>query len=325
MRLLDRVSQLAPRGIVEFMGKFIAVPRAEELRSTLPTCPLRYVLSPDVASFCLKTALNDATFLRRSADLVRVPSETLWVEWSTDPSQEVALGDINSGLCIGRCRVGLYVTSERGGRAGQILICSAQDTNQETFEIAPFQLRFDFDQPALRDAAAPRLPRPLTLSLPQRPDLCSLLSFTDYELLSPWTEALAHASPDRLRRVCRPAMLRTVLDFPMFWAFLAALSARNAVVSVPTDLDTLNASRKRRGKAPLLSHLEVRSALGTIIRGGAPATHYDRASPRLHFVRGHMVRRRDAIFWRSGHFRGHPERGQIETRTVTVDLSRGVA
>jgi hypothetical protein len=46
-----------------------------------------------------------------------------------------------------------------------------------------------------------------------------------------------------------------------------------------------------------------------------------RLSPRLHHVRGHIVRRGASVFWRSPHMRGSARLGQVRSRTV--DLTYG--
>jgi hypothetical protein len=322
MRLLDRVSQLAPRGLVEFDDRFVAVPRVEELRTSVPRCPLRYVLATDVSDFCLRTVADNAAFLHETADIVGAPAPAFWVEWNASPCQKrlQELGVVEPGVVrFERDRAGLYVECDARGRRGRISVCSGSPDDQESVEIAPFEIQFDFDNPNLRETAA-REDDSIGVATPRSPGLSKLLGFVIFRLYSPWSERLESIkSPERFRATCMPAMWRTVMDFPMLWAFLALLNARNAVTVAAADLERLNVARARRGRRPLLSHLEVRSVIASTARG-AGGIGEERAQPRLHLVRGHLVRRRDKVFWRTGHMRGHADRGTIETRTVTVEL-----
>jgi hypothetical protein len=41
-----------------------------------------------------------------------------------------------------------------------------------------------------------------------------------------------------------------------------------------------------------------------------------RRSPRLHHVRGHLMRHGSELIWRVPHLRGHARSGRVQTRTV---------
>jgi hypothetical protein len=47
-----------------------------------------------------------------------------------------------------------------------------------------------------------------------------------------------------------------------------------------------------------------------------------RRSPRLHHVRGHLVRREDRVFWRTPHLRGSALQGVVRSRTVCLSFGR---
>ena len=47
-----------------------------------------------------------------------------------------------------------------------------------------------------------------------------------------------------------------------------------------------------------------------------------RHSPRLHHVRGHLVRREQRVFWRVPHLRGSASRGAVRSRTVCLSFAR---
>jgi hypothetical protein len=52
--------------------------------------------------------------------------------------------------------------------------------------------------------------------------------------------------------------------------------------------------------------------------------HGTRRRPRLHRVRGHLVRRGSSLFWRVPHLRGSARAGSVKSRTVvwTFDETR---
>jgi hypothetical protein len=69
---------------------------------------------------------------------------------------------------------------------------------------------------------------------------------------------------------------------------------------------------------PQDDHIEVRAAIATPLyrRNDDPAIS-TRRGPRLHHVRGHLVRRGSQVHWRVPHLRGHTRHGVIKHRTVT--------
>jgi hypothetical protein len=88
-------------------------------------------------------------------------------------------------------------------------------------------------------------------------------------------------------------------------------------------LDRLNRSRIRAGKTPLLDHIEVLSpVLLDSSAGGHNGAALARRAPRLHHVRGHLVRRGSQLSWRVPHLRGNARSGVIRARTVTWTIDR---
>jgi hypothetical protein len=86
----------------------------------------------------------------------------------------------------------------------------------------------------------------------------------------------------------------------------------------PYTFERLNRSRRKCGRVPLLDHIEVRApVLPEYLSCSRADPHGIRRSPRLHHVRGHLVRRGSQLFWRIPHLRGSVRAGIIRTRTVT--------
>ena len=118
----------------------------------------------------------------------------------------------------------------------------------------------------------------------------------------------------------RDRCLATVAwDMPMLFGFFLLLGCRDGVRRVPVDQGSLNRERRRRGRAPLLDHIEVSASMRASSFAGA---HGDAAGqrrcPRLHHVRGHLVRRANQVFWRIPHLRGSRRLGEIRSRTVLL-------
>src|SRR5258708_11567691 len=83
-------------------------------------------------------------------------------------------------------------------------------------------------------------------------------------------------------------------------------------------LERLNRARAKSGKAALLEQIEVFAALLPEFQSnGSNGSGASRRSPRLHHVRGHLVRRGCKLFWRVPHLRGSARAGSVRTRTVT--------
>jgi hypothetical protein len=136
-----------------------------------------------------------------------------------------------------------------------------------------------------------------------------------------WRAYYAERTGARFREVLNQAVRPIVVDVPLFAAFCLLLSSKRALRLEPVDRSRLNAARERRGKRPLLDHVELTMNLV----GSKGAGHGDaegRSSPRLHFVRGHLVRRGDAVYWRSSHMRGNAAVGSINSRTISLHMPR---
>jgi len=113
------------------------------------------------------------------------------------------------------------------------------------------------------------------------------------------------------------------VDIPMMLAFFLLLSTRDGLPRRVQSLDKLNRARARSGKAPLLDHIEVCAPVlpePDALRG--EDSQSGRRSPRLHHVRGHLVRRGNQLFWRVPHLRGCAHSGVVRSRTVTWTIDR---
>jgi hypothetical protein len=124
-------------------------------------------------------------------------------------------------------------------------------------------------------------------------------------------------------QVLRGSLTTVAKDLPVLLALSLLFATRGGLPSSPSNLDSLNAKRTRLGKLPLLEHIEVSAPVLAQYSTGHDALQCTwRRAPRLHHVRGHLVRRKNAVYWRAPHWRGHVRLGRIRTRNVL--LKQGV-
>ena len=109
----------------------------------------------------------------------------------------------------------------------------------------------------------------------------------------------------------------------MLLGFFLLLSAKDATRSLPVSRTAINRKRLAHGRPPLLDHIEVRASLDAVGESDANGAELiGRQSPRLHHVRGHLVRRDNRVFWRTPHLRGSAARGIVRSRTVCLSFAR---
>lgn len=142
-----------------------------------------------------------------------------------------------------------------------------------------------------------------------------------------WSEYYGKAG---LTEAVRSALWRhtagtIAVDIPMLLAFVLLLMTRSGLPHRTSAYARLNRARQKSGKAALLDHIYVRAPLlPEYIEQQRTDQHGTRRGPRLHRVRGHLVRRGDALFWRVPHLRGSARAGSVKSRTVvwTFDETR---
>ena len=216
-----------------------AAESADEVRG----CATRYVLSDELATLCTDLAYSRGARVFGCMDLLRIPAERLWVEWSYHPwltrMSYYGFKGNPARTSAGRC--GILLQASPDGLSG------------------------------------------------------SMRSFWNFGPSE--SEVFADAVVTHFR-----------LDGPLETSAAACSSCLR-----------VNAARARLGKQLLLDHIEVRAP---IFANSSPsfrpqAEMTTRRGPRLHHVRGHLVRRANQLFWRVPHLRGSARRGVIKSRTVT--------
>jgi hypothetical protein len=127
---------------------------------------------------------------------------------------------------------------------------------------------------------------------------------------------------DEKNSIARHALGTIAIDIPVLLVFFLLLAARPGLPRRPLILERLNQARIKSGRAPLLEHIEVSSPLLPEYHPSSSleSSGHHRRTPRLHHVRGHLVRRGSQLFWRVPHLRGSSRSGVIRSRTVTWNL-----
>jgi hypothetical protein len=123
-------------------------------------------------------------------------------------------------------------------------------------------------------------------------------------------------------RLVKDSLNSIAWDAPFALAFLLLLSAKDATRAMPVSRAAINRKRLANGRAPLLDHIEVNACLDAVSTSEPSGEVSGRQSPRLHHVRGHLVRREDRVFWRVPHLRGSGCRGTVRSRTVCLAFRR---
>ena len=289
MRLLDQVFGQSWAGGQSSDGNQRVNPA---LQQKLEQAKLRYVLDEAISRQCFELIRSDSGLLHPDNPMLRLPTGAFWLEWFS----ETVPGEIAH-------RLGALVEGSSDGRSGRIAsFWAARGSAAGESSVA---IHFDLDDPM-----CPKCPG-VSVRHSSFRHLNSLFA----------RMRCAPASSSSVSGSCWPGVQEEAegiwFYLPLVLSFSVLLNSAGAVDERPSDLGRLNCIRIKRGRPPLLDHVEVRLRLGDVERqdrlGGGGA----RGMPRLHLVRGHVVSRRGATFWRSSHMRGDPTRAVAST-TVRV-------
>jgi hypothetical protein len=292
---------------------------------------LRYVLSDDLTRLCADLAYSKGARTVACADLLHVPTETLWVEWCNAPwenaLQEYGFPLVPAGSqWVGRR--GAWVRATPDGRRG--LVRTFWSVSAAEVLASSVEACFDFD------TAIGEEPQPLDGNAglagivfdSKRPDDDILGRCFRFRYEQSWSEYYGSAglTSEVSFALWRYALGTIAMDIPMLLAFFLLLATRGGLPQRPQEFARLNRRRRQCGRAPLLDHIEVTAPVLPEYRDyQRSASVPGRRSPRLHQVRGHLVRRGSQIFWRVPHLRGSARSGVVRSRTVTWTFDRAAA
>lgn len=325
MRLLDLIAQ--GHGALIRTDDGIELPGAHRFSTDIQACPLRYVLSDELTACATQLAFAEGDRVSSCLDLVRVPAQSLWVEWA-DTARRKALQAIPS---LGMTEdapptrhAGALIRAVSNGRSGHIrTFWSSVD---DRVHLSPMITRFDFDRcpPAASPIDSSLWRAETKLTLPGEPAIEEILSHFRFTLDDEWAayySSRCHSEALRMT-VRRNNLCGCAFDAPMLIALLLLLNARDLLPRQEIRHERLNRIRRTRGKPPLLEHIELSAPLDRPpATTWSPAGESHRLSPRLHHVRGHLCRRGASVFWRSPHIRGSARLGQVRSRTILLTFN----
>jgi hypothetical protein len=326
VKLADRVARCRALLAVQdpATGNIVNLSGAASCAARVASCGLRYVLSDDLTRLCAEMAFSRGARHLECADLLHMPGEEVWIEWCSAPWHSALQ---RSGFSLltppadGAGRRGALIHSSLDGRRG-VIRTFWTDGSEHGVLASSMEAHFDFDTPEGEDPGPPeRAGEPgIQVYDGERQDGDLLARCFRFRYEPSWSEYYAKA---RLSPVAHAALRRHVLgtialDIPVLLAFLLLLASRSSLPRHVETFERLNASRLKSGRAPLLDCIEVRAPMLPEYLGyGRTDPHGGRRGPRLHYVRGHLVRRGSTLFWRVPHLRGSARCGVIRSRTVT--------
>jgi hypothetical protein len=322
MRLLDQIVQARTGAFIEASGA--RLPTASKYAQRILECPTRFVLADDLVASATALAFADGDRLGSCVDLIHAPAERVWVEWMDEPRCRLIdeLFGHESATTPGarNQRAGALISSDRTGRRGTILSFWSGEAN---ICLSPLTTEFDLDR-ILRDEH--RLDSlfeggAASVHHASEPALDELLAHVRFRFDASWADYYRSANLSSAQRaeLLNENLRGVAFDAPMLLALFLLLGARDAVVQRPVARERLNFARARRGKAPLLDHIEARASFAPREQRTLNDTrHFERRSSRLHHVRGHLVRRGTRVFWRCPHLRGTARFGIVHSRTVEL-------
>ncbi len=323
MRLIDRIIQCRTPFIVESTldASHTRLSGAMDVASDLEGCPIRYVLDDALTSLCTDLAYSNGVTVMACADLIRVPANNIWVEWSNKPWQQaLSRNGINADPTedspVGHC--GVLIRSSSDGRAGVMRNFWSDGDSDLDIHASAAQARFYLDSlEQLPPTSDPGVLRVAAADI----DPQGLLSRGfHFEFEDSWAKYYREATLDasRHREILHQSIGCVALSVPVLLAFFLLLMTRDGLPQRVAQLARLNRARSARGRTPLADHIEVSAPLLAPYRAAQieRASSSARRHPRLHHVRGHLVRRNDRLIWRVPHLRGTTNAGIVKSRTV---------
>ena len=326
MRLADRIAQWRTPFIVENTkdGSVTHLNGAAAFCKDIDSCATRYVLSDELTRLCTALAYSKGAGTLACADLLHVPAERAWVEWTEAPwREELARYGFKSPVdSDGSGRRGVFVQSTAQGRRGLLRTFWSDSESQLNVLSSSMEAYFDLDTQEGED--------PETFGCRQRSSICvsdNAMGRADilrrcfrFRFERSWQNYYekAQLTPVQLTALSRHALGTIAIDIPVLLAFFLLLATRPGLPRRPLMLERLNRARARSGKSALLEQIEVFTPLLPEYRSACIGNSgASRRSCRLHHVRGHLVRRGSKLFWRVPHLRGSARAGSIRSRTVT--------
>jgi hypothetical protein len=333
MRLLDIIARCyTPLVLPSGKGNAqVLLAGPSRFAAQIAACPLRFVLGDDLTQASADLAFADGERLVGCLDLLRMPSPHLWIEWNDEVHKRVihetrAAAGFDSAAS-GR-KVGILLRASDNGltAVGRTFWADAAADEQADVMLSPLETHFDLrgefaDSKDMSDVLSGGF---LDATHGGNAATASLLDHVRFRFEESWADYYREAAGDAdfKRRLINESIDSIAWDAPFVLAFLLLLSAKDATRLMPVSRAAINRKRLANGRAPLLDHIEVNASLDGLSTAESADEASGRQSPRLHHVRGHLVRRENRVFWRVPHLRGSGCRGVVRSRTVCLAFTR---
>lgn len=240
----------------------------------------RFVLDDHVGSVTKALLFEQAELLADTLAHVRLPTETFWLEWRDY--------DLEGGKAFPDPRVGMLVEAAEGARSGEFTL--VWERRHAAPEVTPTRFFFDLDMPM-----SPA--RGWFMAKHENEALDRVCQHIRIECTGSTGRKNGNAWTDQT--VAQAAWMAG----PFMFAFSMLLLRSGEVTEHDCSRERLNAARAARGAPALLDHTELRLTKPQVA-GTRGSSSFNSAGVRLHHVRGHLVRRGAAVFWRRAHLRG---------------------
>ena len=333
MRLLDSVARCYTPLVLPSGKTRAQVPVAGPSRyaAQIASCPLRFVLGDDLTQASADLAFADGARLVGCLDLLRMPAPHLWIEWNDEVHRRVihetrSTAEFDSAA-TGR-KVGILLRGSADGltAVGRTFWADAAADEHAEVTLSPLETHFDLrgefaHSKNTHDVLSGGF---LDATHEGNAATASLLDQVRFRFEESWAAYYREAADDAnfKRRLITDSIVSIAWDAPLVLAFLLLLSAKDATRLMPVSRAAINRKRLANGRAPLLDHVEVNASLDAVSTAESAGDGSGRQSPRLHHVRGHLVRRENRVFWRVPHLRGSGTRGSVRSRTVCLAFTR---
>jgi hypothetical protein len=326
MILADRVAQCRePFAVKHRTGRVLTLNNTADCADLIVKCPIRYVLADDLIGLCVDLAYSKGARVVACADLLHMPATTLWVEWCNEPWRRALQRNSFQqleGHASWAGRRGAFIRASLDGRRGTIRTFWTTGENDPGVLASSVEADFDFDTAPDEPLDSPDR-RPTLAGIRVRDENAGgddiLARCFRFRYESSWSNYYGRMGLSEMQTAAlwRRTLGTIALDVPVLMAFALLLSTRSGLPRRTSCLARLNRARSRSNKHPLLEHIEVRAPiLPQYVAQSLGEHHGVRRRPRLHHVRGHLVRRGNQLFWRVPHLRGSARAGAVRTRTV---------
>src|ERR1700691_792718 len=158
MRLADRIAQCRTPFIVRNTkdGSVTHLNNATTFSEDIGSCATRFVLSDELTRLCTALAYSKGAGRLACADLLHVPAERVWIEWTDAPwLNELASYGFKSPVYAAHSgRRGVFIQSTPQGRRGLLRTFWASGESKLNVFASSMEAYFDFDTQEGDDPAA---------------------------------------------------------------------------------------------------------------------------------------------------------------------------